>query len=237
MVMGGESQASFKDVTTTIKDTEANSAGVDTATSYAERRTTYKSRFLTALWSLALLFAYLLRRGCNIVVGALTKSSGDMVNIARIAMAKLFAIFSFIMMSLLVAQTASAQTTVCDGNTVRTFNFTNGTLLSGPDLMPGAVYGYTNIANGVDGRVRIVSFNNGAELVVIDNDAGAAGSLQPELDPNPNGDSFVVLEVSFIDALTGAPVTVDVSATQIDVDGNNQTLREFVEYELSLIHI
>ena len=107
--MGGESQASYKDVITTIKDTEANSAGVDTATSYAERRTTYISRFLTALWSLALLFAYLLRRGCNIVVGALTKSSGDMVNIARIAMAKLFAIFSFIMMSLLVVQTASAQ--------------------------------------------------------------------------------------------------------------------------------
>ena len=72
--MSGESQASYKDVITTIKDTEANSAGVDTATSYAERRTTYKSRFLTALWSLALLFAYLLRRGCNIVVGALTKS-------------------------------------------------------------------------------------------------------------------------------------------------------------------
>ena len=230
-VMGDESQASFKDVTTTIKDTQANSAGVNTATVNTERRTTYISRFLTALWSLALLFAYLLRRGCNIVVGALTKSSGDMVNIARIAMAKLFAIFSFIMMSLLVAQTASAQTTVCDGNTVRTFNFTNATLLTGMDLMPGAVYGYTNIANGVDGRVRIVSFNNGAELVVIDNDAGAAGSLQPELDPNPNGDSFVVLEVSFIDALTGAPVTVDVSATQIDVDGNNQTLREFVEYE------
>ena len=111
MVMGGESQASFKDVTTTTKDTQANSAGVNTATVNTERRTTYISRLLTALWSLALLFAYLLRRGCNIVVGALTKSGGDMVNIARITMAKLVAIFSFIIISFVLVQSASAQTT------------------------------------------------------------------------------------------------------------------------------
>ena len=109
MVMGGESQASFKDVTTTTKDTQANSAGFNTATVNTERRTTYISRFLTALWSLALLYAYLLRDVFYIPTRKILKSAYNPKVFRRPSKSCVAPLLAVLFSSTAFTQTAHAQ--------------------------------------------------------------------------------------------------------------------------------
>lgn len=127
--------------------------------------------------------------------------------------------------------TAQAQAITCDGQTLQSFDFSGGVLTSGVALQPGAVYSYSNVGTGVDARFEILSFVNGASLQTIDNDAGLSRNLQPELIPNAAGGGLVNLRVSFFQAGTTTPLSLGTSATMIDVDGDNVTLREFVEFE------
>lgn len=126
---------------------------------------------------------------------------------------------------------AYAQNISCDGRNVQSLNFAGGTLQSGTALSAGAVYAYPSIFAGVNGEFQILSFVNGASLGAIDNDGSLSRNLQPELIPNANGGGLVNFRVSFFDAATGNPIALDISASQIDVDGDNVTLREFVEFQ------
>jgi len=138
-----------------------------------------------------------------------------------------------------VSSAMVAPNSTCDGRPVVAMNFTGGSLTSGVDLQPGAIYSYSAVTPGVDAEVRIVSFAGGATVGSVadgtprpnnfDNDDGMPGALQPELQASEN--DFVTFEVSFFDAGTSTPVAFDFTATQIDVDGDNVTLREFVEFE------
>jgi len=127
------------------------------------------------------------------------------------------------------AQAASAQ--VCDGFPVDTLSYTGATLSSGTALQPGAIYDFGNVAPGVDAELEILSFNNGASLNNIDNDGLLTNNLNPEIVPNPAGGGYVRFRVRYFDAATGAPQPISFSVTQIDVDGDSATLREFVEFE------
>lgn len=122
----------------------------------------------------------------------------------------------------------------CDGFTVAPLSFTGATLSSGTNLQPGAVYDYSSVAPGIDAQVEILNFANGGSISNIDNDAGLSGYLQPEFVPNPAGGGYATFRVSFINAATGLPEPLGFSATQIDIDGDSQTLREFVEFDTSL---
>jgi len=129
-------------------------------------------------------------------------------------------------------QAASAQ--VCDGFDIQILSFSNPTLISGTDLQPGAIYEYTNVAPGIDGTVEILGFTNGGSIANIDNDAGLTEYFQPEFIPNPAGGSSAAFRVSFVNAATGAPAIINFAATQIDVDGDSVTLREFIEFDAVL---
>ena len=132
------------------------------------------------------------------------------------------------------APNAAAQTTfICDGVTVNQLSFVGGQLSSGTNLQPGAIYDYSNVGPGTNAQIEVIGFTNGASLSAIDNDGLLTNNLNPQLVPNPNGGGSVRLRVSFTNAATGAPATVSVAATQIDVDGDSGDLREFVEFESS----
>ena len=122
----------------------------------------------------------------------------------------------------------------CDGFTVAPLSFTGATLSSGTNLQPGAVYDYSDVAPGINAQVEILGTFNGGSVANIDNDGGLSDYLQPEFVPNPAGGGYAVFRVSFINAATGLPEPLGFAATQIDIDGDSQNLREFVEFDTSL---
>ncbi|MEP3050075.1 MAG: DUF11 domain-containing protein [Erythrobacter sp.] len=138
---------------------------------------------------------------------------------------------SFAACCVLFSSAAHAQQITCDGLQVQSLNFSNGTLTGGSNLQPGAVYRYSNVTTGVDAEFRILSFQNGASIATFDNDAGLNRNLQPELIPNPAGGGFVNFSITFFQAGTNSLLNLDITATQIDVDGDSATLREFVEFQ------
>ena len=131
--------------------------------------------------------------------------------------------------SMFFAQNASAQ--VCDGFPVDILVFENATLSSGTALQVGAIYDFDNVTAGVDAQIEILNFTNGASIANIDNDAVLNDNLNPQIIPNPAGGGYVGFRVSFLNATSGAPQAISFSTTQIDVDGDSATLREFVEFE------
>lgn len=93
--------------------------------------------------------------------------------------------------------TAYAQNITCDGRTVQALDFSGGTLTSGSNLQPNAVYSYTNVFPGINAEFRILSFTNGASIAAFDNDGLLPRNLNPELVPNPAGGGLVNFRVSF----------------------------------------
>ena len=113
--------------------------------------------------------------------------------------------------------------------------FQNSSLESGTDLQQGAVYRFPNVAPGVDALVEISALNNGATLDSIDvadttNNANNA-AFQPVVNHSgANTEPSVDFTFTFVSAGTTTPVTLaNFSASAIDVDGNNNGSREFVE--------
>lgn len=135
---------------------------------------------------------------------------------------------------LLPISTAHAQiapTISCDGRQVTSLSFSNPTLESGTDLQVGAVYRFSNVAFGVDALVEITGFVNGGGLSIIDRDTGLVNYFQPELLTSASGTGAADFQMSFVLSGASTPVNLDIAASSIDVDGNNQNLREYVEYE------
>lgn len=120
----------------------------------------------------------------------------------------------------------------CQGRPVTNLDFTgavyDGALSTGAALQVGAVYRYSNVAPGVDALVEIEGFVNGGSLSNIDNENGLTNYFQPEL--VTTGTSAADFQISFVTNGTTIPVELDFAASSIDVDGNNNQLREYVEY-------
>jgi len=133
---------------------------------------------------------------------------------------------------------AQATSTCFDQETTQ-LDFSNSTLVSGTNLQVGAIYRFSDIVGdgSTDGLIEIINFANGASLNVIDTATPNPGNFQPELNAALNVDSGVDFRVSFVDAVTNAPVFLDIAINSIDVDGNGNPeggggagdLREYVE--------
>ncbi len=122
---------------------------------------------------------------------------------------------------------AQAQTTTCYGREIVTLNFQNPVLESGTDLAVGAVYRFSNVATGVDARVRINALTD-ATLAIIDRDTGLIANFQPELaGTNARSADFTI---TLVNAGTTTPVALDLVATGIDIDGDSVALREYSEF-------
>ena len=132
---------------------------------------------------------------------------------------------------LLVGSTAQAQTVTCQGRSITVFNFRNPVLVSGTALSVGAVYRFSNVATGIDARVRIDAFN-AATLATIDQNAGLADNFQPEL-AGANARS-VDFTITFVAAGTTTPVATDFASSGIDIDGDSGSIREYVEFSTPL---
>ncbi len=133
--------------------------------------------------------------------------------------------------ALFVVGPAAAQTTTCQGRQITVLNFRNPVLVSGTPLAVGAVYRFSNVAIGVDALVSIDAFNNGS-LNAFDRDTGLIANFQPEL--NNNNAASADFTISFVVAGGSTPVSLDFTASGIDIDGNNVALREYAEFSLPL---
>ena len=102
-------------------------------------------------------------------------------------------------------------------------SFINPVLTSGTDLQQGAVYRYLNVALNTTGYVKIDSIVGGAEVLQFDdNGMGFGSGFQPMIKSGGRGTSYVVFTFTFVNALTGTPVSLTNLTTEIlDIDGNN----------------
>jgi uncharacterized repeat protein (TIGR01451 family) len=133
-----------------------------------------------------------------------------------------------ILLCLLASHQAVAQTSVCLNRQITTFNFVNPTLVSGTALSVGAIYRFSNVATGVDARVRVDAISGTGGLATIDRDTGLINNFQPELS-GTNARS-VDFTITFVLAGTTTPLTLDLAATAIDIDGNGGSIREYAEF-------
>ena len=137
----------------------------------------------------------------------------------------------------MVPTIASAQTSdliECAGRVVRSLDFANNTLQSGTANMPGSVYRYSNVGDGVDAEVTLIGFTGGGGLTIIDRDTGLTNNFQPEF--AADNVSTARFQINFFVAGTNTPIEIDFAASAIDVDGNQNApttvgLRELAEFE------
>lgn len=134
----------------------------------------------------------------------------------------------FALQAMLAGNTAVAQTAVCLNRQITTFNFTTSSLESGTAGTVGAVYRFTNVATGVDARVQILAMSAPGILANIDNNTGLANNFQPELG-GTNARS-IDFNITFVAAGTASPLTVDLAATAIDIDGDSNAIREYAKF-------
>jgi len=121
----------------------------------------------------------------------------------------------------------------CNGRLVTPVNFQSPVLEVGTDLQVGARYRFSDITTGVDATVEILGFTGGATLNFIDRDTGLVNFFQPEL--NASQVSSANFLISFVEADTTTPIELDIAASAIDVDGNNNDLREYAEFQDTLV--
>ena len=129
--------------------------------------------------------------------------------------------------ALLMAAPAQAQIVTCYGRPITTLDFRSPTLISGTALSVGAVYRFSNVATGVDARVRINALTN-SSLAIIDQDTGLLQNFQPELAGNAPGSADFT--ITFYVAGTSTPIKLDFAASGIDIDGDSSSLREYSEF-------
>ena len=122
---------------------------------------------------------------------------------------------------------------ICDaGDPTDQVNFLNNpTLIAGNSLQVGAVYRFNTVFDNVDALVEVVQFNGGATLGAMDNNStGEPSAFQPTLNATAgNATSSVDFEVRLIDKITGLPAFMNFKAAGVDIDGDSNQLREFIE--------
>lgn len=138
----------------------------------------------------------------------------------------LLVVCSWLMINSSIAQ---AQTVTCQGRLITVFDFRNPVLVSGTPLSVGAVYRFSNVATGIDARVRIDALT-AATLGTIDQNSGLSDNFQPELAGNNarSADFTITLVVSG----TTTPVATDFAASGIDIDGDSGSIREYSEFSM-----
>ena len=128
---------------------------------------------------------------------------------------------------------ASAQIINCNNRLVTSLDFIGPTLISGTDLQVGATYRYDSVATGIDAEIEILGFTGGATLNFVDRDVGLVNYFQPELNASQN--SSADFRITFLASGTNTPIEIDFAAGGIDIDGNNVSLREYAEFETTLV--
>ena len=122
---------------------------------------------------------------------------------------------------------------ICNaGDPTDQINFlTNPVLVEGNALQVGAVYRFDTVFDNVDALVEVAQFNGGATLGAMDNNGtGEPSAFQPTLNATPgNATSSVDFEIRLIDANTDLPAVMNFKAAGVDIDGDNNQLREFIE--------
>ena len=100
------------------------------------------------------------------------------------------------------------------------YDFSNGSLMDGPDLNIGARYRFTSVKPGVDAIVTITNLTNGLTLNSIDGPSGFREALQPIIQVPSGASGYAELLITFVAATTTNPQTMsEVPLTCIDVDG------------------
>ena len=125
-----------------------------------------------------------------------------------------------------------------------TFSFRNPTLISGTSGQVGAKYKFTNVSPNTDAEVVIMSKSHSdIVLMSIDEPAATNGgyddAFQPIIDYNwfnstgnndPAGEKNVSFKFNFYESGTNTPKNIpQINMTAVDVDGDANTIREFVQ--------
>ena len=97
------------------------------------------------------------------------------------------------------------------------------------------VFRFVGVAPGIDALVEVTGASANAELVTIDNaGAGVPANLQPTL-AAPAGEAYVDIAISMVQTGQSVPGIIDFAGSAIDVDGNGNGLREFVEVSNNVV--
>jgi hypothetical protein len=111
--------------------------------------------------------------------------------------------------------------------------FTNPTLVSGTALSEGAIYKFQDITPGIDCFIKLVKLNGGAALVSMETPGmGYGDAWQPIIDGpgTPAGNrSWIDWNISFKTTAGDNYAFPCLDITAIDVDGDNQTIGEFIQ--------
>ncbi len=112
-----------------------------------------------------------------------------------------------------------------------TFHFQNEQLISGSNNSVNAVYKFSSVAPGIDAHLKILAFYNGASVSDVDHfSAGYQEAWQPFVHCKKNGLSYVDWRITFKKAGTAVDTIIPYfSVTAVDVDGDNSSLKEFVQ--------
>ena len=122
---------------------------------------------------------------------------------------------------------------ICNGVAISTMSFQDPVLVpnSGTDLNTGAIYRFPDVTPGVDALVEIMSLTD-ATLAELDGTAqGEPSAFQPELTLNAGvGEGSAEFEVRLVRSGSTTPITINrLYATGLDIDGNNDSIREYIE--------
>lgn len=145
------------------------------------------------------------------------------------------ALFVLLALVLLPAGFVQAQTISCQNRIVSPLSFETPQLVSDPAIPAlgvGATYRYSNVVAGVDALVEIIGLDGVGSLSTIDNDGSLPVHFQPEFNA-PGGDAGANFRFTFVTAGTSTPIEIDIAAGAIDIDGNNNNIRETAEFSIA----
>ena len=116
--------------------------------------------------------------------------------------------------------------------------FINPQLVSGIANKQGAVYRFANVTTGVDAEIKVKKVSR-TDIVIANIDNSALGwnkAFQPEFGlpglVQPNQNWYIDFELTFFDAGTNNQRTMDtVDLTALDVDGDGNSISEYVTYD------
>ena len=145
--------------------------------------------------------------------------------------------------------TASAAISVFDPNSNLScteppkYSFINYNLEQGTTNQVNSIYRFSNVASGVDAKVKIIGITN-ATITALDDDGTVSSGQATTTNFSPlfvtnNGTSagYVDWEITFVEAGTNTPIKSDFSVTALDIDGTSsggQTIRDYYGFAQNL---
>ena len=115
-------------------------------------------------------------------------------------------------------------------DTLPKLKFSQPHLISGTDGQVNATYKFADVTSGVDAYITIENIVNGAYLVTIDDSTlGYYNAWQPTVGGNGlYGSSYIKWDIKFEDKVGQNYTFPKLAATDIDIDGDNVRVREFI---------